>query len=288
MVASEPAGYDSRPGRNRAAPQGFLVLELFRALWRYRFFVASSVRNEFRARVARSHFGAAWTVLQPLAQVAIFTLVLSQVLAARLPGVADANGYAIYLMAGMLVWSLFLEITSRCLTIFVDNAPLLKKIVFPRICLPIIVVGTALLNNLLLFLAMVGVFALLGHAPGPEMLWLLPVLALTVALALGLGLLLGVINVFVRDVGQVMTIVLQLWFWMTPIVYTAAIVPEAFARVLAFNPLAPLVHASQQAILYRAAPDFAGLGWVAVLALLALAAAMLLFRRASPDMVDVL
>jgi lipopolysaccharide transport system permease protein len=71
-------------------------------------------------------------------------------------------------------------------------------------------------------------------------------------------------------------------------VYTAAIVPGSFARVLAFNPLAPLVQASQQAILYRAAPDFAGLGWVAVLALVALAAAMLLFRRASPDMVDVL
>ena len=264
------------------------MLELFRALWRYRFFVASSVRNEFRARVARSHFGAAWMVLQPLAQVAIFTLVLSQVLAAKLPWMTGAYGYAIYLMAGMLVWSLFLEITSRCLTIFVDNAPLLKKIVFPRICLPIIVVGSALVNSLLLFLAMAAIFALMGHAPGLEWLWLLPVLALTVAFALGLGLLLGVLNVFVRDVGQVMTIVLQLWFWMTPVVYVASVVPEAFRRVLAFNPLWPLVQASQQAILYHRVPDLAGLGWVALVAALLLGAAMLLFRRASPDMVDVL
>jgi lipopolysaccharide transport system permease protein len=264
------------------------VLDLFRALWRYRFFVASSVRNEFRARVARSHFGAAWMVLQPLAQVAIFTLVLSEVLAAKLPGVASAHGYAIYLMAGMLVWSLFLEITSRCLTIFVDNGSLLKKIVFPRICLPIIVVGGALVNNALLFLAMVGIFALMGQPPGWELIWLAPVLAVTVAFALGLGLLLGVLNVFVRDVGQVMAIVLQLWFWMTPVVYVASVVPAAFRDVLAWNPLAPLVQASQQAILYQRAPDLAALGCVALLAVLLLGAAMWLFRRASPDMVDVL
>ena len=264
------------------------MLDLFRALWRYRFFVASSVRNEFRARVARSHFGAAWMVLQPLAQVAIFTLVLSEVLAAKLPGVASAHGYAIYLMAGMLVWSLFLEIASRCLTIFVDNGALLKKIVFPRICLPIIVVGSALVNSLLLFLAMVGIFALMGQLPGWEMLWLAPVLAVTVAFALGLGLLLGVLNVFVRDVGQVMAIVLQLWFWMTPVVYVASVVPASFRGVLAWNPLAPLVQASQQAILYQRAPELASLGWVALVAALLLAAALLLFRRASPDMVDVL
>jgi lipopolysaccharide transport system permease protein len=268
--------------------QGFHVLELFRALRRYRYFVVSSVRNELRARVARSQLGAAWMVLQPLAQVAIFTLVLSEVLAAKLPGMTGTHGYAIYLMAGMLVWSLFLEITSRCLTMFVDNASLLKKIVFPRICLPFIVVGSALVNSLLLFLAMGLIFALMGHAPGWEWLWLAPILAVTVAFALGLGLLLGVLNVFVRDVGQVMGIVLQLWFWLTPVVYVASVVPEAFRRVLVFNPLFPLVQASQQVVLYQRAPDVAGLAWVALLSVLLLAAALLVFRRASPDMVDVL
>jgi lipopolysaccharide transport system permease protein len=92
----------------------------------------------------------------------------------------------------------------------------------------------------------------------------------------------------VRDVGQVMAIVLQLWFWMTPVVYVASVVPAAFRGVLAWNPLAPLVQASQQAILYQRAPELASLGWVALVAALLLAAALLLFRRASPDMVDVL
>jgi lipopolysaccharide transport system permease protein len=266
------------------------VLELYRALWRYRFFIVSSVKNDLRARVARSHLGAAWMVLQPLAQVAIFTLVLSEVLGARLPGIENKNAYAIYLMSGSLAWALFSEITSRCLTIFVDNAGLLKKIVFPRICLPLIVVGSALVNSALLFTAMLVIFLLMGHAPTIELLWLLPLTALTVAFALGLGLLLGVLNVFVRDVGQVMAIVLQLWFWLTPIVYMPSIVPAQFRQWMWLNPMAPVVEAYHQVILYQHSPFGMGLGlwWVAGASVLLLGAALLLFRRAAPDMVDVL
>ena len=264
------------------------MLELYRALWRYRFFIVSSVRNDLRARVARSHLGAAWMVLQPLAQVAIFSLVLSEVLAARLPGTTSKHAYAIYLMSGSLAWSLFSEITSRCLSIFVDNAGLLKKIVFPRICLPLIVVGSALVNSLLLFIAMLAIFLLMGHVPTIELLWLLPLTALTVAFALGLGLLLGVLNVFVRDVGQVMVIVLQLWFWLTPIVYMPSIVPGPFQHWLALNPMVPIVQAYQHVILYQVSPTGAGLLWVAGLAIALLAAALLLFRHAAPDKVDVL
>jgi lipopolysaccharide transport system permease protein len=265
------------------------VSELLRAAWRYRFFIGSSVRNDLRARVARSQLGAAWVVLQPLAQVAIFSLVLSEVLGARLPGTGNPHAYAIYLMAGSLCWALFNEIVTRCLGIFVGNASLLKKIAFPRICLPLIAVGSSLLNNLLLFLAMVAIFAMMGHAPTAALLWLPLLTVLTAAFALGLGLLLGVLNVFVRDVGQVMGIVLQLLFWLTPIVYMPSIVPGRYAGLLALNPLYPLVQAYQQAILYGAPPPrAAGLATTAELALLLLAAALLLFRRAAPDMVDVL
>ncbi len=265
------------------------MIELLRAVWRYRFFIVSSVRNDLRARVARSQLGAAWVVLQPLAQVAIFSLVLSEVLAARLPGTTSKHAYAIYLMAGSMAWALFLEITTRCLGIFVGNAALLKKIAFPRICLPIIAVGASLLNNLLLFLAMVAIFALMGHPPSLAFAWLPLLTLVTTALALGLGLLLGVVNVFVRDVGQVMTIVLQLLFWLTPIVYMPDIVPARYAGWLALNPLAPLVRAYQQVILYGHSPfPGSGLAYTVIVAAVLLVAAFALFRRSAPDMVDVL
>ena len=89
------------------------------ALWVYRGFIWSSIRNEFLSRFARSRLGGLWMVIHPLLNVAIFALVLSNIFAARLPGVESQNAYALYLMAGTLAWSLFSEIIQRSLTLFI-------------------------------------------------------------------------------------------------------------------------------------------------------------------------
>src|SRR6201989_849674 len=228
--------------------------ELIRSVWRYRHFIASSVKNDLKARFARSRLGAAWMVLQPLAQVAIYSLVLSRVMGAKLPGTANQYAYPIYLMAGMLAWSLFTEVVTRALTLFVDNGNLMKKIFFPRATLPFIAVGSAVVSNLLLFVATVVIFALLGHLPSTELLWLPLLMAINIAFSLGLGLLLGVLNVFVRDIGQVMTVVLQLWFWITPIVYMPNILPQGFGRIIEANPMYYIVSSFQSVLLYGRAP----------------------------------
>src|SRR5690606_31329115 len=106
---------------------------------------------------------------------------------------------------------LFSEIVSRSLTLFIEQGNLMKKMSFPRITLPAIVVGSSLVNNVLLLMAMLGIFLLLGHHFTPAMLWLLPLTATVAAFAVGVGLTLGVMNVFLRDIGQVVPIVLQVW-----------------------------------------------------------------------------
>ena len=256
--------------------------------WRYRHFIVSSIVSDFRARFGRSLLGCAWMILQPLAQVAIYALILSAVLSAKLPGIDNKYAYAIYLMAGILCWSLFSEIVIRCLTIFVESGNLLKKIVFPRISLSLIVSGVALVNNLLLFLAIIVVFALLGHVPGWTLLWLPGMFALTVALGIGLGLILGVLNVFVRDVGQAVPVLLQLGFWFAPIVYMPSIIPETYRGVLELNPIYPLVTGYQNILVFGTQPPFSDLSWVIGLAVGLLGTALFMFRRASPEMVDML
>lgn len=258
------------------------------ALWGYRHFVASSIVNDLRSRFARSKLGAAWMLLQPLAMVTIYALVLSEVMGARLPGIGNKFGYAIYLLSGMLCWTLFTEIVMRCLTVFVDNASLLKKVLFPRASLPAIVAGSSVVNNVLLAAASIGIFALLGHVPLAGLVWLPLLMAITAALALGLGLLLGTLNVFVRDVGQVMQVVLQLWFWLTPIVYMPSILPTGFARWTRLNPILPLVEAYHDTLMFDRAPALGAVVGTAALAVVLLAGATLLFRRAAPEMVDML
>ena len=96
-------------------------------LWQARHFIKKSIRNEFVSRVVRSRLGLLWIVLYPLAQVVIYAFVLSVVMAAKLPGLNNAYAYPIYLTAGILAWTLFAEVVSRCLNVFIENGNLLKK-----------------------------------------------------------------------------------------------------------------------------------------------------------------
>jgi lipopolysaccharide transport system permease protein len=256
------------------------------AAWRYRFFIASSIKTELRSKFVRSSLGGLWMILNPLSQVLIFAFVLSAVLSAKLPGITNQYAYAIYLMAGTLGWSLFAEIVNRCLTLFIDNGNILKKLVFPRIALPLIVTGSALVNNVLLFVAILAIFGVLGHLPSMALIWLPVLMTINIALALGIGLGLGVLNVFMRDIGQVVPVLMQFLFWFTPVVYMANIIPEQYREWLAFNPMIPIINGYQNILLYNKEPDWTGLGVITLIALSLLAFSLVLFRKASPEMVD--
>ncbi|MBU8975654.1 ABC transporter permease [Lysobacter sp. MMG2] len=258
------------------------------AAWRYRFFVLSSIRNDLRSRFIRSKLGGLWMVIHPLAQVLIFATILSEVLAAKLPGIDNKYAYALYLMAGMLCWTLFTETVTRCLSLFIDSGNLMKKMAFPRICLPLIAAGTMLVTNVLLLAAILLVFAVLGHFPGYHIVWLPLLILITLALSMGLGLILGVMNVFMRDIGQVVPVVLQALFWLTPIVYVTNIMPQKFQFWFKLNPLYPLVASYQNVLVFGTAPLWRELLWLCVGIIALLVVSLVVFRRASPEIVDAL
>ncbi|MER8629842.1 ABC transporter permease [Mesorhizobium opportunistum] len=261
---------------------------MFRSLWQYRNFIISSVRGDLKGRFVRSRLGGLWFILHPLAQAVIFSIVLSDVLKARLPDTDSPAAYPIYLLSGMAAWTLFSEILTRSMSVFIEQAPVMKKIAFPRLCLPIIVGGTALINHLLLLVALFIIFIFLGHIPGRALV-LLPIgVVLIAAIGFGLGVILGVMNVFIRDVAQVMTIVLQLWYWLTPIVYPANVLPEKYSLLIKLNPITPLVGLYQDALLFNRWPDPASLVVPALLGVVSMTLAMVFFRRASPELIDVL
>nr|MDA3877373.1 ABC transporter permease [Halothiobacillus sp.] len=185
-------------------------------------------------------------------------------------------------------WSLFAEVVTRSLTIFVDNGNLMKKMAFPRVCLPLIIAGSSLVNNILLLVTAIVVFMMIGHPLSLALLWLPLLIGINLAFGLGIGLILGILNVFVRDVAQVMTVVLQLLFWLTPIVYMPSIIPERLHAVLKFNPMMHIAIAFQDVMLYGRPPGILGLTIIALAAALMLFVALILFRRAAPEMVDVL
>ncbi|MCS3903571.1 lipopolysaccharide transport system permease protein [Methylohalomonas lacus] len=264
------------------------MLGLLCGAWAYRYFILSSIRNDLTLRFARSKLGGVWMIIHPLVMVAIYAFILSAVLQAKLPGIDNRYAYAIYLTAGIMAWTLFTDIVTRCLTLFIEHGNLMKKMVFPKVTLPLIVLGSCLVNNFFLFLAVLGIFATLGHYPGWEILWLPLLMGVTALFGLGIGLLMGAMNVFMRDIGQVVPVVLQVGFWLTPIVYPLNIVPEQFTEWLSLNPMFPVVSAYQAVFAYQTSPELGGLVTIGGVGALLLLAGLFVVRRASAEMADVL
>lgn len=262
------------------------MLAYLRPLWAYRGFILGSVKREFQSKYRTSMMGSAWSVLNPLAMISVYTVIFAEVMKAKLPGVNSVYGYGIYLCAGILTWGLFAEIVGRGQTVFLDNANLLKKLNFPRLCLPVIIIAGASINFAIVFGLFVLFLLLTGSFPGVVFLGVIPLLAILVLFAIGLGVTLGVLNVFFRDVGQFFSIFLMFWFWLTPIVYTSNILSDELRGWISYNPMARLMDGFQRVLSAGQWPQWDSLVYPAVLAALLSLLGLRLFRRHAGDMVD--
>lgn len=259
---------------------------MLRALWSYRGFILGSVKREFQSKYRNSLLGAAWTVLNPLAMIVVYTVVFAEVMRARLPGVDGGFAYSIYLCAGLLTWGLFAEIVGRGQSVFIDNANLLKKISFPRMCLPVVIILNALLNFAIVFGLFIAFILISGNFPGDAFVAMLPLLGILVLFSIGLGITLGVLNVFFRDVGQFFGIFLTFWFWLTPIVYPASALPDGIREAMVWNPMAALMDGFQQILIANRWPQWETLWPIFSLSVFFCVTGLALFRRNVGEMVD--
>ncbi|MDP4837379.1 MAG: ABC transporter permease, partial [Burkholderiales bacterium] len=248
--------------------------------------ILGSVKREFQSKYRNSILGATWNILQPLAMIVVYTVIFSQVMRAKLPGVESSFGYSIYLCAGILTWGLFAEITTRSQNMFLENANLLKKLSFPRLCLPVTIVASGLLNFVIVFGLFTGFLLISGNFPGLAYAALLPVLALLLVFAVGLGIVLGVLNVFFRDVGQFFGIFITFWFWVTPIVYPPSILGEAIQPFMEWNPIASIMAAVQGVLVRGDWPHWQSLIYPLVFGLVLCLLGLRLFRKHAGEIVD--
>ena len=230
--------------------------------------------------------GAAWTVINPLAMIVVYTVIFSQVMRAKLPGIDSTFAYSIYLCAGILTWGLFAEILGKAQSVFIDNANLLKKVSFPRLCLPIIVVVNALLNFSIIFTLFTLFLIASDNFPGWVYFAIFPVLLINIFFAIGLGITVGVLNVFFRDLGQLFTIILQFWFWLTPIIYPISIIPPSFRPLIDLNPMVNMIGAYQTILVRGELPQWQGLWGILAISIFLCLIGLSLFRKHSGDMVD--
>lgn len=234
------------------------MTEHLRELWRYRDLVINLVIRDLKARYKNSILGVAWSWVNPLMMMVVYTVVFT-VLAGR----SSLRNYPVFILCALLPWNLFSNAVSQATNSVVDAAPLIKKVYFPREVLPI----AAVMSNTVHFLISLPVFFLLALAMGnPITPWALffPItLAIQVMFTTGIGLITATLNVFYRDTRLIMDVLLLAWFFLTPIFYPLTTVPEQYvfrgipvnvrAWLLRLNPMASII-SSYRDLLYWGVP----------------------------------
>lgn len=262
-------------------------ITMLRSIWQYRQFILSCIKREFLARYKGSVLGIVWSILQPLSMIFVYTVIFSEVMRAKLVGMdADKMAYSIYLCSGVLTWDFFTQSAMAGVNVFLGNGNLMKKLAFPRICLPMISVGSAFLNFCISFGLFFVALLIMGRFPFGEIIWFIPILVVQTIFACSFGIGLGVLNVFFRDVGQLFGVVLQFWFWFTPIVYPSSIIPQQLIGIMNFNPMYHIAKGYQSIFVYHQMPEFTGIFGVLGISVLLGIWSLRLYRNHVGEMVD--
>jgi len=203
------------------------------------------VQRDFKARYVGSVGGILWSILNPLLLVAIYSLVFSLVFGRTI----GETPFALWLFCALLPWLTFMEILRSSVGIIEKYKNLITKTPFPSELLPVVIIGAALTNHLVGLGVLVALLLVFQPSLGWAVITLPFYLLCLSSLALGLSWIISSVNVFIRDVGQVVNLVLQLWFYLCPIIYPASIIPESYRYLLRLNPFIFITEGYRRALL---------------------------------------
>ena len=246
------------------------------------------VRRDFEQRFVGSAAGWLWGLIHPLVMLASWVFVFQWCLHTKLPANEVTQNYSLFLFCGFLPWMLFQETVQRSATALLDHSNLIKKTVFPAEIVPVSIFLSSLLNHLLalgLVLVVVGVYV--GHFS----MWMfsLPIYMMLIGLfAVGIGWIVSSLQVYLRDTAQVLSVVMTLWFWITPIFIDEQQFPESVRFLLRANPLAFVVRAYRDRLLSYRYPSLTELAIVTAYAVSVFLLGGLFFRHLKRGFADVL
>lgn len=245
-----------------------------RALVAYRGLLRGLVQRDLTVKYKGSVLGVAWSLLHPLVMAAVYTLAFRYVV--RVP----IENFPLFLLSGLLPWMFFAGGLGAATSSIADNGTLVRKVAFPRAVLPLAAIVSALVQFAIMYTVLVPTALITGGGLSLAWLSVVPVALLQAAFTAGLGLVLATTYVFVRDARHLLDVALQVWFWLTPIIYAASLAPETLRRWLQLNPMLHFVTAYQRAITEHQAPSLASFALLAALGLSSLLLGWTVFARA--------
>ena len=245
-------------------------------------------RRDFAERFAGSVLGSLWAIIWPMVNLFIYIVIFGKIMGARLPGTSQMNAYGIYLASGLIPWTAFAATIHRSASVFLDKKHIITKVntSFSSLLLHINLSETITYGiSMLVFFI---ILALQGYDFHRSFLLIPFLYYLQQLLALGLGLFAAVLNVFIRDVREITGVILQLWFWFTPIVYIPDILPSVLQKLMVYNPAYIIIQSYHRIFVFNDYPPFKALVILTVMTHLILFLSFLMLRYLEKDIRDFL
>ncbi len=267
-------------------PPRALELPNFRELWEYRGLLFFLVRRDIVLRFQQTVAGFLWIVFQPLIQMAIFYIIFG--LLVRVP--TEGVPYPLFFLSGIVVWQFFTQVVNNSAMSLVGNITVISKSYFPRLALPLSTVASALVDLGVSFVVLLVFLLADGHYPITLRYLLLPVLvALTAIFSSGVGLLFGALTVVFRDMKNLLSFIIMIWMYATPILYPVTLAPQKYQILFYLNPLTSLVDAYRWVFLsYSGLPHYKFLSVSLVMAILLWLGGAIAFRAMENKIADIL
>ena len=262
-------------------PSGWGALNL-KDLWRYRELVYFLTWRDLKVRYKQTALGAAWAILQPFLSMVVFSIFFGGLLKVSSGDVP----YPIFSYTGLLPWIMFSKALTDASRSLVVNRNMITKVYFPRMVIPMSPIFASMVDFVIAFVILLGMMIFYRITPTTAV-WTLPLfLILALVTALGVGLWLSSLNVIYRDIGYILPFLTQLWFYVTPIVYSATIVPEQWRILYALNPMVGVVEGFRWALLGTDTAPGPIVAVSALIAVLLLITGMYYFRRMERNFAD--
>lgn len=265
-------------------PTGSLFRLDLNAVWTHRELLLFLAWRDVKARYAQTVVGIGWALVQPVLSMAIFTVIFSYW--AKLP--SDGLPYPLFAYTALLPWLYFSRSLDRSAGSLVAEASLIKKVYFPRVIIPVSATLVGLVDFFVGLVLLIGMMIWYGITPTYGVLALPFLLLLALASSLAVSLWLSAIHVKYRDIGAVLPLIIQLWMYASPVVYSINMVPERWRTLYSLNPMVGVIEGFRWALLGKATPDFLAIGMGTGVVVLLLLGGLLYFKWMERTFADVI
>ena len=250
-----------------------IIVKLLKDLYQYRELLKTNIKKEIRGKYKGAWLGVIWSYLNPLLMLLVYSMVFSKIMKIQIPN------YTMFLFTALIPWNFFVTTVSQGSLSVVTNGNIIKKVYFPREVIPISVVTSNAVNFLISCLIMLFFLFATGLGVSKYILLFPLVLFSQYILLLGITFITSSLTVYARDLEHIISVLLLVMFYGTPIVYSMEMVPASMRQFLALNPMTPIINAYRDILFYQKMPDISTLGMIIGISIVVFGFGLIIFRK---------